>query len=363
MGLINKHEKNINLKKLINPEKAILPYCERKNEAACPPFSVELHLTSSCNYNCYHCSYQNRRSKHIVVNDITIEMLINDIVRMGVKGVYWSGGGEPTTIKNFSKYIQKIANSNTEQALITNGILLNEQLMSQLVQFNYIAISFQASSNEIYETITGSNTKDKLYSNIKTLRSILKETVLGARCVINRYNYKEIVNIYHDAKELGFDYIIFIPAIDYEGRGNIELNGEEKEFLREEIRNIKLYLNDSFTNLVSIIDRGVSYYKKDASGGYPCYANNMRATAFVNYDGGVWLCQPHIGNSRYSIGNIYESRFWEIWNSERHSKVIELLDIEHSAGNCKSCRSIAYNRAIQKFIQSGEGESFYDPFL
>ena len=68
--------------------------------------------------------------------------------------------------------------------------------MSQLVQFNYIAISFQASSSEKYETITGSNTKDKLYSNIKTLRSILKETILGARCVINRYNYKEIANIY-----------------------------------------------------------------------------------------------------------------------------------------------------------------------
>ena len=107
MGLINKHEKNINLKKLINPEKAILPYCERKNEAACPPFSVELHLTSSCNYNCYHCSYQNRRSKHIVVNDITIEMLINDIVRMGVKGVYWSGGVNQQQLKIFQNTFKR----------------------------------------------------------------------------------------------------------------------------------------------------------------------------------------------------------------------------------------------------------------
>ena len=363
MGLINKHEKNVNLKKLINPGKAILPYCERKNEAACPPFSVELHLTSFCNYNCCHCSYQNRRSKHIVVNDITIEMLVNDIVSMGVKGVYWSGGGEPTTIKNFSKYIQKIANSNTEQALITNGILLNEQLMSQLVQFNYIAISFQASSNEIYETITGSNTKDKLYSNIKTLRSILKETVLGARCVINRYNYKEIANIYNDAKELGFDYIIFIPAIDYEKRGNIELKEEEKKQIKEEVNTHLPHLDESYTNLKSLIERGVSYYKKDVLVGYPCYANNMRATAFVNYDGGVWLCQPHIGSSRYSIGNIYESRFSEMWDSKRHKEVIDLLNDEHKAGRCKNCRSITYNKVIHKFILTGEGKSFYDPFL
>lgn len=363
MSLINKHKKNVNLNKLINPEKAILPYCERKNETACPPFSVELHLTSFCNYNCCHCSYQNRRSKHIVVNDITIEMLVNDIVSMGVKGVYWSGGGEPITIKNFSKYIQKIANSDTEQALITNGILLNEQLMSRLAQFNYIAISFQASSNEIYETITGSNTKDKLYNNIKKLRSILKETILGARCVINKHNYKEIANIYNAAKELGFNYIIFIPAIDYEGRGNVELNEEEKNYLKEEIKNMKPYLDDSFTNIMDVANRGVAYYKKDDQAECPCYTNNIKATAFVNYDGGIWLCQPHIGNPEYSIGNIYENRFSKIWNSERHVEVIKLLDNEHKAGNCKNCRSLSYNRAIHRFILSGEGESFYDPFL
>ncbi len=363
MSLINKQEKNVNLKKLIDPGKAILPYCERKNETDCSPFSVELHLTSFCNYNCCHCSYQNRRSKHIVINDITIEMLVNDIVSMGVKGVYWSGGGEPTTIKNFSKYIQKIANSNTEQALITNGILLNEQLMSQLVLFNYIAVSFQASSSENYETITGSNTKDKLYSNIKKLRSILKETILGARCVINRYNYKEIANIYNDAKELGFDYIIFIPVVDYEERGNIELNEEEKDYLREEIKNVIPFLDDTFTNLAGILDRGISYYKKENKGGYPCYANNIRATAFINYDGGVWLCQPHIGNPKYSIGNIYESGFSKLWNSKRHNEVVELLDVEHKMGNCKNCRSITYNKVIHKFNLNGEGKGFYDPFL
>lgn len=102
-----RHKRNVDLKKLINPEKVILPYSERKKEAVCPPFSVELHLTSFCNYDCYHCSYQNRRTKHLVVQDANIEMLVDDIVNMGVNGVYWAGGGEPTTIKNLPRYIEK----------------------------------------------------------------------------------------------------------------------------------------------------------------------------------------------------------------------------------------------------------------
>ena len=355
--------KNVDLKKLLNPGKVILPYRERRNTNNCPPFSVELHLTSFCNYDCYHCSYQNRRSKYKVIDDKNIEILTDEIVNMGIKGVYWSGGGEPTTIKNILKYIVKIADSGVEQALVTNGMLLNDQWLSQLNRFNYIAISFQAATTESYRKITGHNNKDKLYFNIKKIRNVLKKTILGARCVINKYNYKEIGLIYSDAKELGFDYIIFIPVVDYEERGNIELNEEEKDYLKEEIKNVIPFLEDSFTNLAGILDRGISYYKKENKGGYQCYANNMRATAFINYDGGVWLCQPHIGNPKYSIGNIYESRFSKLWNSKRHNEVVELLDVEHKMGNCKNCRSITYNKVIHKFNLNGEGKGFYDPFL
>jgi hypothetical protein len=43
--------------------------------------------------------------------------------------------------------------------------------------------------------------------------------------------------------------------------------------------------------------------------------------------------------------------------------VINLFDIRHRIGNCKNSRSITYNGAIHKFIQSGEGGGCYDTFL
>lgn len=357
------HKNRVDLKKLLNPEKVIWPYRERKNKTALAPFSLELHLTSICNYNCDHCSYQNRRSNRLVVNESNIKTLVGDIIDMEINGVYWSGGGEPTTIKDFPTYIEEISNSKTEQALITNGILIRDQWISLLKKFNYVAMSFQAAKNETYEKITGHNLRDKLYSNVRRLRDILEKTILGARCVINKYNYKEIDLIYNDAKQLGFDYLIFIPAVDYEERGDVELNTEEKNYLRDKIEDIMPSLDDSFTNLGRIMNQGVSYYNNDEKNGFPCYVNQIRATAFINYDGGVWLCQPHIGDPKYCIGNINKHRFVEIWNSGRHCEVIELLDVEHKRGNCRNCRSIAHNNILHNYILNGNGASFYDPFL
>jgi radical SAM protein with 4Fe4S-binding SPASM domain len=354
---------SVDLRQLLNPEKVIWPYSERENHTSLAPFSLELHLTSFCNYNCYHCSYQNRRSNLLVVNESNIKKLVSDIIDMEINGVYWSGGGEPTTIENFPTYIEEIANSKTEQALITNGILIHDQWISLLKRFNYIAISFQASKNSTYKKITGHNLRDRLYSNVRKLRGVLEDTILGARCVINRHNYKEVGQIYKDAKDLGFDYLIFIPAVDYEGRGDVELDIEEQDCLIEIVKDLAPSLDDSFTNLKRMMSLGVSHYKKDEKGGFPCYANYIRGTGFINYDGGVWLCQPHIGNPKYCIGNINKHRLIEIWNSEMHCKVIELLDVEHKRGNCRNCRSIAYNNVLHNYILTGNGTTFYDPFL
>ena len=353
----------VDLRQLLNPEKAIWPYSERENITSLAPFSLELHLSSFCNYNCCHCSYQNRRSNRLVVSESSIKKLVADIIDMEINGVYWSGGGEPTTIKGFPEYIEEISNSKTEQALITNGILIHDQWISLLKRFNYVAVSFQASRNKTYEKITGYNYRDKLYSDIRRLRDVLEETILGARCVINRHNYKEVDQIYKDAKDLGFDYLIFLPAVDYEGRGDVELNIEEQNYLIEVIKDLAPSLDDSFTNLRRMKNQRVSHYKKGEKGGFPCYTNYIRGTGFINYDGGVWLCQPHIGDPKYCIGNINRHRIIEIWNSERHYEVMELLDEEHKRGNCRNCRSIAYNKVLRNYILNGDGISFYDPFL
>lgn len=94
-------------------------------------------------------------------------------------------------------------------------------------------------------------------------------------------------------------------------------------------------------------------------------AINIRANAFVNYCGGVWLCQPHIGDQRYCIGNLNEQRFANIWNSLRHKKVIASLNGAFATGACRNCRSIAFNQAADRYENDASAADArpYDPFL
>lgn len=355
--------KTIDLRRLLDSQKALLPYLERKGRSDLPPHSVELHPTTMCNYNCYHCSYQQRRAAKQRLDDQLITPLVSDLCEMRPKGVYWSGGGEPTTISRLPEYIEAIADAGIEQALVTNAVLLSQKLLEQITRLNYVAVSFQASSRETYEKITGCDKRDKLFENVRLLRRHLDSTILGARSVINKLNFREIRQMLSDVKTLGFDYIIFIPVVDYEKGGEIELSQNEKQYLAREVAKLEDEIDDSYTNLRKVAERGFRHYGTSPECNYLCYANQIRATAFVNYDGGVWLCQPHIGIEKYCIGNINEQRFKELWNSARHEEVIELLDNEHKTGACRNCRSIAYNRVIHDFTQTGEGKKFYDPFL
>ena len=77
----------------------------------------------------------------------------------------------------------------------------------------------------------------------------------------------------------------------------------------------------------------------------------MRSNVFINYDGEVYLCQPLIGNKEYSLGNLNEHRFLDLWNAKRHREVIAKLHEKFAKGACENCRAISYNVAIDRLLQ------------
>jgi len=91
----------------------------------------------------------------------------------------------------------------------------------------------------------------------------------------------------------------------------------------------------------------------------------MRSSAFVNYNGGVYLCQPDIGNNELEIGNLNDSTFKQIWNSDKHHKVIKKLHNRWNQGLCSNCRSIAFNQKIYQYDENTEVDANMkrDPFL
>jgi radical SAM protein with 4Fe4S-binding SPASM domain len=215
---------------------------------------------------------------------------------------------------------------------------------------NYIAVSVYSTDEKEYKQITGSDLFEKQFALPSMIKHENKHAIVGARCVLNRINYKSIVSIYQHAISANFDYIIFIPAVDYEGVG-INLRQEEINAVKNILQSCYEIFDLSKTNADNLLSRNIDYYekadyRKDCKISMPvCKVVEIRGNAFVNYDGGVYLCQPHIGNETYCIGNVNEKKLKDIWNSERHLHVIELLHQQFASGICKKCRSISFNKA------------------
>ena len=282
---------------------------------------------------------------------------IQDLKALGTKAAYLSGGGEPTTYKGWEVYAEKILEYGMEVALITNSIAIQERHYQTLKKFNYIAVSVYSTKEEQYKKIVGSNFFSKQFALPKKLKNSDDKVIIGARCVINSVNYEDIFNIYEKAMQEAFDYIIFIPAVDYEKR-KIDLTDKEKESVMQQIDERLGDIDVRKTNLINIKNNGIGHYGKhylpQLRKNFICSAIMMRSNVFINYDGEVYLCQPLIGQKEYSIGNLNQARFSELWNSDRHCEVIGRLNQKFAKGCCENCRAISYNLSIDNLLQGKE---------
>lgn len=344
-----------NLQKLLTNKKIIRHYVERHNREQddLGPLAVEFHWTSACNYDCIHCSYGSRRQDKGRLSEGMLYNTIAELAELGTKAVYLSGGGEPTTLPKWNLLAETILDSNIDVALITNGVLINELQLELIRKMNYIAVSIYSTNKQSYGLITGADKFEQQFNLPKLIKSKPFRCIVGARCVINSTNYQDIISIYTQAINAQFDYIIFIPAIDYEKRG-VALTFEELEYVQRLIRRHVGEIDSSRTNLESVLKNGVKHYepsnyRNTMMNTSQCEILSLRTNAFINYDGGVYICQPHIGNKDYCIGNLYEKPFKQIWNSARHKDVLCRLHHIFARGECSYCRGIGFNIEIDSF--------------
>lgn len=324
------------------------------------PWAVEIHPTARCNHQCIHCSYKERNEKRDTLKKEVMDDLIDSIIKMNVKGVYFSGGGEPTMYPELKKYIEKLYKAGVDVAILTNGTLLEKSGIIDIANMlNYIAISVPSCDPANFEKITGS----KLIDNVLNAPEKIKKThqekspIIGARIVITNLIYKEVASILQTMKDKKFDYALFKVVRDYEDRG-LGLGREEEEYLKNTISKMEIAekIDDDYTNLKYIF-----HFKKEIKYSEKCLTNEMGMIANINTDGKVYPNIVYIGNEDFGIGDIYRTRLEKIWNSDEHHKVKENSNRKWKAKECKNCRAILYNEIMDEFLEEVPKE--VDPFI
>lgn len=134
---------------------------------------VNYIITDYCNLFCKHCCYaakflQADSSDNVIDKELKI---LDRIISLKPE-VLTITGGEPLTIKNFDKVIEKVKSSNISQRILqTNGTLISEQNIDTLTEcFNSFDISLDGSTPQETESLRGKGTYEKVMHAIELLK-------------------------------------------------------------------------------------------------------------------------------------------------------------------------------------------------
>jgi wyosine [tRNA(Phe)-imidazoG37] synthetase (radical SAM superfamily) len=214
------------------------------------PVSINLDLTTACNYRCDHCVDMDILNTGIRYDHDKLMSSITEMAGRGLRSVIVIGGGEPTIYPKFEEVIRHLKALDIKVGIVTNGSLPKKirTVADVLGAGDWVRLSLDSGRNDTFAAMhkPGKNslTLDWICENIKAIKDELKPTfsigfsfiIVWKDCEANdtkiMENIDEIVMAAERAKRYGFDYISFKPFLTRAERNNAEI----VELTQEETR-------------------------------------------------------------------------------------------------------------------------------
>lgn len=313
------------------------------------PYTVVIIPTYRCNLRCKMCNQYEGDYKQGLsqitpgTDELTLEQwkaVIDDIAPWHPHVNLF--GGEPLLYKQIMPFISYIKSNNLSCSIATNGVLV-EKYAKELVESRIEAVNISLDGPEkVNDLIRGvPNAFQKVVRGIRTLQDLKQQAHVSRprihlNCVMTAWNYEHVPDVVTLAGELGIDGLnfqhlmfsseeitqanqrCFETAFGYDPQRLdhfpvLSTEGIDTARLASILEDLSHNLSVPVRFLPNIRLQDIAGYYNDLD--YPfanrmCVAPWVRAT--ITPKGNVTPC---IG---YTIGNVKERRFTEIWNSQRY---------------------------------------------
>lgn len=321
------------------------------------PLRYTLELTYRCNLNCDFCYVGEKLTR----NELSTEEWLN-IIRQIPRGRLITFVGGETLIRKDFKTILKAALKRGRVNIVTNGTLIDEELINIFVNRKLLLLNLSIDgtrrSHDRIRNRAGTFDKviDSLDRIVKT-RGKGKYPLIDIKTTVLENNLNDIPEVYKLAKKYGADFftLSFLKESDLQQNSNLrEEFGEE--FYRAEYP-ITPYFNLArfekvYKHLQELSKNGplIRFYPKfrqkdeleqikrfytkatdkEISKIYqPCLY--PWANILITPQGNVYPCLS------YKIGNIKNTTIKEVWNSERFAEFRRQLAKHGMFNACQSC--------------------------
>lgn len=260
---------------------------------------LEFELTNLCNARCIMCPVVGMKRKKGFMTPKTFEMNIKKGIEYGIERIRFCGLGEPLLHEDFCEFLSHVKTHNLSAELITNGSLLDRDIVQCLLQHNIdsLSISFPSLIKENYERIMKGLVFEKVFENVLFAIRELKRvcsTYIQITSVVTGINHEEKEHIKQFWTGEGVNYIELHTA---HNRG-----GHLKDM-------------DIF-NLSSQPEETAETGNENSLCAWPL------RQFFIGWDGSVYLCCCDM-EGEYKVGNIFIDDFGDMERTQESMSIMQ----------------------------------------
>ena len=334
------------------------------------PFHVTIDVSSRCNLRCLGCRYQDnhidfpspgaQNVEHMSVD--LIRQLTEDLRPMGTNALILTGEGDPFLHPRLFDIISLIKTSGYHLTLRTNGTLLDERKIHQLIddRVDILKVSLWATSPEEYQTLYPGVHPANFAKTLNGLR--LVDKIKRARAsesprlvihdVINKHNYMTLDKMIELAHDNGVNAVYYAPFKAWRGTmaDAIVPNGESERlgvlFSSARSKAARLGVGHNINGAQLRFKIGNNVWDS-----FPCYIGWFHAR--IKLDGTVLPCDPY----NIPMGNLNHSRMKDIWNSRgfrefrRRGLTLEGLAQLKNESDCGFCCHLENNQRVHHSLR------------
>ena len=210
------------------------------------PVSINLDVTTACNYRCDHCVDMDILNKNINYDHALLKDSLTHLVENGLRSVIIIGGGEPTAYQGFEDVVRHLKAMDTQIGVVTNGSMMRkiEAVADVLEERDWVRLSLDSGTNETFRAMHKPGSKkctlEWICAHIPPIKKLNPRFSIGFSfiivwkdCETNDTeiieNIDEMVRAAQLAKRHQFDYISFKPFLTRSKLNNAEVVGIDKD--------------------------------------------------------------------------------------------------------------------------------------
>lgn len=303
------------------------------------PITMDVAWTRSCQAACHFCYAQTQASAWVPedkggpkkITQALAYGFLEDAAEIGVKGVSLISDGESTVVPWYADSIEYAASLGIKIGVGSNGIALTRPVLERILpHISYLRFNFSAGEKHRYAQIMGLEPKfyDIVLQNIRDAMDIVRrdglKTTVNMQLVLDPKDEDQLEPFGALAKSIRPTYAIVKHCADTV-EGILGINYRDYEPLFERFRALEALSDDEFRMIVKW-NRIVGGDKRQYTS---CYGPGFQLQMSGN---GLIAPCGFLFNDKFAafhMGSILETRFRDIFHSDRYMEVLDYLGSEH----------------------------------